>query len=583
MNINFGVAAISERGRRLLPVLWDEALRIGGEAYDMETAVVRATARRAVVNAQALDETWEVPTWLDDEHGVLSLSQPPVSYTAEISKPAWGRWALNTLREDAGRRTVHPGYFGVSLWHDDGMEMWNDTFGFARAYVAQNEHFIAVGNHIGMVSMFSSTPLEADQYGADVFAQLGFWPDENSPITGVRRLGAAETIAVGTHDEVSVRRYVSLADHFEYREQEPDVEGAADSLSMSTSNIGAIMSRRPRVDLSGGQDSRLTAAAWIAGGRDGMLHTLGNLEGETDIALDLVRILDEEKSLEDRGLKHQVVRSDPKRNAGFSLEERLDAGMQQWDGDFAHINLKAPIRRPPRRSAFAIGGGNGEVMHPLYYSTPHILKGVRGLEHPLRRVPQALPPRWNTLRAVEATNRYIEGQMEEMRTIGQHDVSALNVFQMMGKFRRWPNSQLVGSAFVLLLNPVFVRAGIDMTPEQRIDRTMQHALTNTLMPGWTGVPYFKGGVSDFKKSQIIQANRIWNTSPGSMERLLHERNDWKGAFDEQLMGELEEVVHTGEGATVHESTLNKAFIIDAIPDHAAALDRIRRRHWEACS
>lgn len=581
MNINFGVAAVSDRGRALLPALWDEALRVGGDAYDLETAIVKKTSRRATINARFLDRTWEVPTWLEDEHGAMALSQPPISFESEISRDGWERWALNTLREDAGRRTVHPGYLGIAHWDDGGMEMWNDVFGFARAYVVLNEHFVAVGNHIGMLAMFSAEPVEADEYGADVFAQLGFWPEENSPLTGIRRLGAAEVIAIGTHDEVSVRHYSHLADTFELRDHVPDIDEAARSLATSTSNIGAIMSRRPRVDLSGGQDSRLTAAAWIAGGRPGLVHTLGNLQGEADIATELVDMLDAEKSLDERGLKHQVVHSDPRRNAGFSLEDRLEAGMRQWDGDFAHINLKAPIKRPPRVSAFAVGGGNGEVMHPLYYSTPHILKKVREFEHPLLRVPQALPPRWNTDRAIGHTDLYISRQIEEMRSIGQHDASALNVFQMMAKFRRWPSSQLVGSAFVLLLNPVFVRAAIDLTPEQRIEKTMQRALTETLVPQWADVPYFKGDVTDFKKSEIVQANRIWNTSPGSMERLLHERSHWKGAFDETKMFELEELVHAGEGATAQESTLNKAFIVDAIPDHAAGLEAVRRRHWSS--
>ncbi|MFB9999764.1 MULTISPECIES: hypothetical protein [Brachybacterium] len=579
MNINLGVAAISEHGCAMLPRLWDEALRIGGEAYDLDTAIVRRTPRRATLNAQFLEKTWEVPTWLEDEHGILSLSQPPVSYTTEVPRSGWERWALDTLRTDEGRRTVHPGYLGIAHWNDDGMELWNDYFGFARAFVVHNEHFVAVGNHIGMLAMFADQPIEADDYGADVFAQLGFWPEENSPFTGIRRLSAAEVIAVGTHDEVSIRRYTQLEETFGHRDSIPDIEAAARSLATSTSNIGEIASRRPRVDLSGGQDSRLTAAAWIAGGHPGLVHTLGNLQGEADIASELMDVLAAERPLEDRGLSHQIVHSDPKRNARFSLEERLEAGMRQWDGDFAHINLKAPIKRPPRVSAFAVGGGNGEVMHPLYYSTPHILKKVREFPHPLWRVPQALPPRWNTDRAIAHTDLYISRQVEEMQSIGQHDASSLNVFQMMGKFRRWPSSQLVGSAFVLLLNPVFVRSAIDLTPEQRVEKTMQRALTEELVPRWSGIPYFKGGVSDFKKSEIVQANRIWNTSPGSMERLLHERSNWKGAFDETKMLELEQVVHSGEAATVQESTLNKAFIVDAIPDHASFLETARRRTW----
>jgi len=579
VNINFGVAAISERGRALLTPLWDAALRTGGEAFDLEHARVAKTERRAAVNARMLEETWNAPTWLEDEYGVLALSQPPVSYEAEVTQSEWPRWALATLRSDEGRRTVHPGYSGISLWNDGGMEMWSDVFGFSRLYVVQNEDFVAAGNHIGMVSVFSSTPLDVDQFGADVFSQIGFWPLDRSPVTSVRRLGPAEVVSIGVHDEVSRRRYATEEEFFQFGSPGPDLDAVAASLALSTSNVGALTMSVPTIHLSGGQDSRLTAAAWVAGGRTGRISTVGNLQGEVDVATSLVSLLDEQRPLEARGLVHRVTTTNPRRTATYSLEDRLAAGLKQWDGDFAPGNLRAPIVRPPRRSVLTIGGGNGEIMHPMYYGNERILALVRNLDHPVLRISKAFAPRYNVKRVAESTETYLEGMAHFMRSLGQRDATALNVFQMMAKYRRWLNSQLTGTSFVLLANPLFVRAAIALTPEQRLEKFMQSEMTRRLVPAWSGHPYFKASSDDFKRSDFVQQNRMWNTSPGSMERMLHEREAWKKWFDETSMLALEAEVRSGAGASIHESVLNKAYVVDSLPGHVAALEATRSDLW----
>lgn len=579
MNINFGVAAISARGRELLTPLWNAALQIGGEAFDLEHAQVARTERRAVINARSLEETWNAPTWLEDEHGTLALSQPPVSYETEVTQPEWPRWALATLRSDKGRRTVHPGYTGISLWKDGGMEMWSDVFGFSRQYIVQNEDFVAVGNHIGMVSVVSSTPLVVDEFGADVLSQIGFWPLDNSPITAVRRLGPAEVVLIGVRDEVSRRRYATEDEFFQFGAPGPDLDAVAASLALSTSNVGALMRSVPTIHLSGGQDSRLTAAAWIAGGRPGRISTVGNLQGEVDVATSLVSLLEEERPLEARGLVHRVTTTNPRRTATYSLEDRIEAGLRQWDGDFAPGNLRAPIVRPPRRSVLTIGGGNGEIMHPMYYGNERILALVRTMDHPVFRISKAFAPRYNVQRVAESTESYLEDLADSMRSLGQRDATALNIFQMMAKYRRWLNSQLTGTSFVLLANPLFVRAAIALTPEQRLERFMQAEMTRRLVPGWSGHPYYKASAEDFKRSDIVQENRMWNTSPGSMERMLHEREEWKNWFDESSMLALEAEVHSGAGASVHESVLNKAYLVDALAGHVGGLESTRSGVW----
>ncbi|PWH06456.1 hypothetical protein DEO23_05660 [Brachybacterium endophyticum] len=574
--MNFGVAALSEKGKALFSSLWSAAVELGSSAYGLEKAVSVKTDSRGLLNARATEGTWSVPGWLEDERGVLSLSQPPVSVTQSVTLGNWEAWARETLRSDQGRATVQPGYFGLQLGTDGSFEAWNDTFGFGRSYVVRNEHFVAVGNHIGMVSLFSDRPLEVDMYGCDVLSQFGFWPEDVSPVRSVKRLGPADVITVGPDDQVHVHRYASDEEFYGYREAEPDVDAVAASLAVLTGNAGEIAQQSPVVHLSGGQDSRVTAAAWVAGGKPATIQTLGTLQGEVDIAEQLVAALEPERSLEDRGITHNITVPNRASLSTFSIEDRLQQAMLMWDGDFAPGNLKAAIRRPPARNRLTIGGANGEVMHGIYYSTESILKIARGLDHPVRRVGAAFPGRANTERSRPAAMEFLEHQIDFTRRLGQHDATALNVFQMHSKFRRWINAQLSAGSFILLLNPVFVRAGMDLTPEQRLGKVMQKALSRALVPQWEDVPYYKANFEESTTASRTRGIRTWDTSPGSLERLLEERTAWQEWFPYDVIADILEKVRAGEANGAHESTLNKAYVLDAIPDHVGALEQ--RRH-----
>ncbi len=570
---------MSARGRHLLPALWRAALEMGGEAYDLEGKASVLEDSRAVLNARSTAQTWDAPTWIEDREGIIALSQPPVSYTEKVPRSGWENWARTALRVDSGRSNVQPGYFGLEMRNDGTFQAWNDLFGFGRAYVVQNEDFVAVGNHIGMTSLFANQGLEIDMYGCDVLSQVGFWPEDASPVSTVRRLGPSEVVKATADGAVQRYRYATDEEFYGYRASEPNVRSVADSLAVVTANGGEIAIQAPVVYLSGGQDSRVTAAAWIVGGKPATVQTAGTLQGEVDIARQLMATLEKERTLEERNITYKVTEPSPARLSTYSIEDRLAQAMLMWDGDFAPGNLKAAVRRPPARSRLTVGGANGELMHGIYYSTEKFLKMARELPHPVDRVANAFAGRVNTERSRTAFLSFIEHQVEFTRSLGHLDATALNVFQMHSKFRRWINAQLSASSFVLLLNPVFVRNCIDLTPEQRLSKEFQRALSRELIPQWESTPYYKATMEESTSTMRKRRIRTWDTSEGSMERLLHERTAWQQWFEPSAMAKLERTVHAGEGTSVDESTLNKAYVLDAIPDHVARLESIRRSIW----
>src|SRR5699024_2336791 len=100
-------------------------------------------------------------------------------------------------------------------------------------------------------------------------------------------------------------------------------------------------------------------------------------------------------------------------------------------------------------------------------------------------------------------------------------------------------------------------------------------------PAWSGHPYFKASSDDFKRSDFVQQNRMWNTSPGSMERMLHEREAWKKWFDETSMLALEAEGRSGAGAARPVSVPNKADVVASPPGPVAPPEATRSALWAA--
>src|SRR5699024_12263556 len=207
----------------------------------------------------------------------------------------------------------------------------------------------------------------------------------------------------------------------------------------------------PVVHLSGGQDSRVTAAAWIAGGKPARVVTNGTLPGEVEIAQQLMEALESEQALESRGIEYKVNEPNTKAYAKFPMEERVEKAMLMWDGDFATGNLKGPIRTPLTRGRLTIGGANGEVMHGIYYATEAALAAVRKLEHPVDKMWTYFPGRHNTERSRAHTEHFLERRKQFTLDTGPKAAKALNLVQMTSKFRRWINNQMGAAYFVLLL------------------------------------------------------------------------------------------------------------------------------------
>src|SRR5699024_11140107 len=90
VRINFAAAAVSDRGRRLLPQIWEVALDPGRWTYDIAHAASETTDRRALLNARAVVGAWDAPNDVKTASGVQCSAQAPVRCIGEI--PAKGAY-----------------------------------------------------------------------------------------------------------------------------------------------------------------------------------------------------------------------------------------------------------------------------------------------------------------------------------------------------------------------------------------------------------------------------------------------------------------------------------------------------------
>ena len=152
---------------------------------------------------------------------------------------------------------------------------------------------------------------------------------------------------------------------------EESLAAAANQAIGLARNVEALFSRRVQIDLSGGRDSRLSAAAACAAGIEHHLRTGDRVPGEVAIAKRLVETAP-------RRLRHRI--SHPERGKpSDELRERLrnlhliHDGMRQAQ----EVRTRTSLPRPATPVRPVLSGHGGELAHGFYYANAAQLRKIR--------------------------------------------------------------------------------------------------------------------------------------------------------------------------------------------------------------
>ena len=432
----------------------------------------------------------------------------------------------------------------------DELTVVNDFIGAGRCYELDFEGGCAWSNRVGALPLFTGARALADRRGWLALAAATWFLGDSTPMAGVTRVPPGSVIRA-TDAGIS-RERTNAVSSLVVSDVDPDAaaEAAAEEASAQATMAGELWRGGAVVDLSGGRDSRVVAAAAVAAGINARFHTSDKTPGEADVARELVR-------LAPRPLRHRVRHTEGEDSTPTApLMERALRLHLLHDGMRHPQKLRGNLTLPRSRPfGAALCGHGGEIAHGFFYRTERELRRIRRggegavVARVLRfftRLPGAARPE-----AHELASRQIERTVAEGRNLGVAGPALLEWFYLMDRFPYRSGLATHAERVSVFATPSFIRAAFALAPEQRIDATLHREMVSRLVPPWRDVPFFKAQKSAMPP---IRRRRLWEDPADAlaMEEALRQDGPWTEMYEPDRVRAAWAELKRGEGRAAWE-------------------------------
>ena len=433
----------------------------------------------------------------------------------------------------------------------DELTVINDFIGAGRCYELDFEGGRAWSNRVGALPLFTGAEAVADRSGWLLLAAATWFLGDSTPMAGVTRVPPGSVVRASdggvSHEQTRAVSSLVVTDIG----LDDAAEAAAEQARAQATTAGELWHGGALVDLSGGRDSRIVAAAAVAAGIDARFHTSDKTPGEADVARELVR-------LAPHPLAHRVRHTEGEDSTPTEPLMRRALHLHLLHDGMRHPqklrgNLKLPRFRP---SGAKLSGHGGEIAHGFFYKTKRELKRIRrgGEEAVVSRVLRFFTRQHGAARgeAYELARREIERTLAEGSNLGVKGPTLLEWFYLMDRFAHRSGLASHAERVSVFATPAFIQAAFAMKPEQRIDAALHREMVSRLVPPWRNVPFFKAEKSSMPKTR---RRRLWaNPSDAqAVEELLHEDGPWTEIYEPDRVRAAWEQLKKGEGRASWES------------------------------
>ena len=448
------------------------------------------------------------------------------------------------------------------------LTVMNDALGAARVYVAERDGVTAWSNRPGALILFLGIDARADLRSWLVLAAASWFLADTAPVEGMRRLPAASVVEaerelLAEHKSDALKEWVRPAG---------DLAGLAgeaiDHARAQAESAEALWPGRASVDLSGGRDSRLAAAAVLAAGIPAEFRTSDATPGEADVARALIAAAPGEHP-------HRITKTEAgSATPSTGLLERAANLHLVHDGVRHPQKLRGKWTLPrPRPVGATLSGHGGEIAHGFFYKDKAQL---RKLSRRRSRLPArvmrffrkdheaALPE------AYEEAERHVEATLDEGRRLGLDGPVLLDWFYLVDRFAHRSGLATDSERISVFATPGFVRASFALDPSDRTTDRLHLELTGRLVPEWRDIPYFEAPKS---RSPMIRRERLWEIErdAGVVEEILAGGGPWTEIYDERKAKEAWAELRLGNGPAKAESLFEGIVYRHAFDEHLRAL------------
>jgi hypothetical protein len=466
----------------------------------------------------------------------------------------------------------------------DTVDVFTDAVGVGRLFETRTPTGWVWSNRPVAALLFAGLPLVADPEGWQQVAVVDEMFGHTTPYKGVRALEPATHVHWDGHAR---RRHVAVVDTSATwvptvtssdgpsRDQ---LDAAAADLRGVAASVSRLYKGTPVVQLTGGRDSRMVAAAFIASGSDLVLHTHDAWPGDLDVAKRLVELAP--GNLEHR-VEHVATggQVDP---PPFSVVEAARRWHDYAEGlrPCSYLTATVPSHLDANTEVI-IGGVGGEAAHGFFY--PGNLAKLEKL--PVEAQLEAFASR------VLASQARVPGATAEARAHVTHQVlsvlrrisswgvrggTILDQYYVLQRMRRWGTTgERLGIVSPLLASS-FLTAALSLSPQDRRKNIFQRELTRRLLPAWADVPYFPGemreAVAHMPKPRPARVIRLAEAEDrAELESLLADTKDWGAPFETDEVHRLWHLSVSGETNAYQERVLRAAVWRASFTDHLRGL------------
>jgi hypothetical protein len=408
----------------------------------------------------------------------------------------------------------------------------NDPIATARLYELRTEAGLVWSNRLGALPLFAGVAPQPDAEGWAIHAATGWFLGSTTPIRGARKVAAGTAIVARASEgavRVSAGQTNAVRGLVEPRRARirRSAAAAAEQAAGMARSIDSVWSVPPTVNFSGGRDSRISAAGFVAAGVDAEFRTMDIDPGEAELARELIAALD-------RPVPH-VVSTPEQGDPGQGLRERIGAIHLVHDGVANPMSaLQSPVRLPQRRLPRPlVTGHGGELGHGFYYSRDSLSELRSGGTPELVRRLERAGRRRHSAASDEAYRAYlgeVERTLEAGRSYGLEGPSLLDYYYLAQRlsFRAGLGSR--NDRYSACATPAFIRACFDLTPRQRLNEKLHRRVVALLVPSWKRIPFFQPGAS---RTRRMNRDRIWAKPRHADElaQLIAEESSWGEWFD----------------------------------------------------
>lgn len=461
----------------------------------------------------------------------------------------------------------------------------NDRLGAGRLYRMEVNGVTAWSNRLGALPLFLGVAARSDIEAWRSFAAMGWFIGSRTPIAGATRVPPATTVrasdgAIEARSTDAIGAVVAPSPRTTVDEWLHEFEAEAAEAAHATIDL---FPEAPRVDVSGGRDSRLAAAVFVANDIPARFVTSDMTPGEADVARELFGLLQGR-------FEHRVVwGGDRVKVYDKGLRERARAVHRIHDGMRHASKVRGKMRLPPRFSAGAeVSGHGGEIAHGFYYSSPRRLRRLTsgGPTALLERLGEAGRRRHHGARveAYEQARDECAASLARGREVGLSGPALLDWFYLMERFAHRSGLAADAQRITLFSCRGFIGAAFAMDPEERLAARLHQRAIARLVPAWAAVPYFAGKPRMNLRAKLLGRWRqvekrpmIWEGADGDeLDRMIGAAGSWTEIYEPARVEEIWRLSRGGRADPQFQDVLEGIAYREAFDDHLALLGRAAR-------